>query len=260
MALRIEKRTRAFLTGLILLAPMLHGQESLRYEVWHEHSRPPYLKKAGNRGVLTISETGVSFEESYREGKTPKHPHSWQWKYADIQQLRILPKQLKVLTYKDNIWKLGADREYEFELTSDATLDRAYTFLKDRLDQRLVAGIEGTPSTLVWELPVKHLGRLTGDEGMLQVGESEIAYKSAKQGKSRVWRYSDIENISTSGPFQLSITTFERARSHYGNRKEFNFQLKEKLSESRYNEFWERLNRSKGLNVLTSYREDGGTQ
>jgi hypothetical protein len=94
----------------------------------------------------------------------------------------------------------------------------------------------------------------------LQVGESQIVYKSAAKGESRVWRYEDIENISTAGPFQLSITTFERARSHYGNLKGFNFQLKQTLSDARFNDLWLRLNRSKGLNVLTSYRDGGGAQ
>lgn len=260
MEFRIEKRARAFLIALTLAAPVAFGQEPLRYEVWHGHSRPPHVKKAGNLGVLTVSETGVSFEERYREGKTPKHPHAWSWKYDDIQQLTIMPKQLKVLTYKDNKWKLGADREYEFDLTSETTFDHAYALLRGRLDQRLVAGIETTPSNVLWQIPVKHLARFDGDEGVLQVGESQIVYKSAAKGESRVWRYEDIENISTAGPFQLSITTFERARSHYGNLKGFNFQLKQTLSDARFNDLWLRLNRSKGLNVLTSYRDGGGAQ
>ena len=235
------------------------GQEPLRYEVWHGHSRvysiPPHIKKVGNMGTLTISESGVSFEESSKDGKKSKH--TWQWKYDDIQQLTVFPKQLNVLTYKDKWWKLGADREYEFDLTSEETLNGAYAFLRTRLDQRLVAGVESAPPTILWEIPAKHLTRFGGDHGTLQVGETEIVYKSASKGDSRVWRYEDIDNISSSGPFQLSITTFERARMQYGSEKGFNFQLKNKLSEPRFNDLWLRLNRSKGLDVLTSYREGG---
>ena len=257
MAFRIEKRARALLTGLLLLSPAMFGQE-LRYDAWHGHSRPPHIKKAGNRGTLLITESGISFEEAYKDGRKPKHPHAWRWAYQDIQQLKIAPKSLTVLTYKDNRWKLGADREYEFDVLSGRTLEDAYALLKTRLDQRLVAAIPDTPAKVLWELPVKHLTRFGGDEGVLQVGESEIVYKSTDDGASRTWRYEDVENVSTAGPFQLSITTFERAKSQYGSRKGFNFQLKQRLSEARYNDLWLRLNRAKGLNVLNSYREGAG--
>ncbi len=48
---------------------------------------------------------------------------------------------------------------------------------------------------------------------MIQVGAMRLSYKSAKQGESRTWRYKDIDSISTSGPFQLTVTTFEHAMS-----------------------------------------------
>lgn len=260
MALRIEKRTRSLLIGLVLLAPTAFAQQEFRYEVWHGHSRPPHIRKAGNMGTLVITETGVSFEEKYKNGKSPKHPHSWRWEYRDIQQLKIFPYSLQVLTYKDNKWKLGADREYEFDLDSEKTFDDAYQLLKGRLDERLVAAIPDRPSSVLFEIPVKHLLRFGGDEGLLQVGPNAIVYKSAKNEESRTWRYQDIENISNSGPFQLTITTFERAKTHYGNLKGFNFELKQRLEEARYNDMWLRLNQSKGLQVLNSYREGAGAQ
>src|SRR5271157_6459598 len=258
MALRFEKRLGALLIGLALLAPALFAQQEFRYDAWHGHSRPPHIKKAGNMGTLTITNAGVSFEETYKEGRKPKHPHEWRWDYQDIQQLKIAPQSLTVLTYKDNKWKLGADREYRFDLVSDKTFDAAFGVLKNRLDRRFVAAIPDHVSNVLWEIPVKHLLRFVGDEGVIQVGPDEIVYKSAKQGESRTWRYLDIDNISSSGPFQLTITTFERAKTHYGNLKGFNFELKQRLEEARYNELWLRLNQSKGLQILDSYRGAGG--
>src|ERR1017187_9352127 len=259
MEFRIEKRTGALLIGMALLAPPTFAQ-GLSYDVWHGHSRPPHMKKAGNMGTLTITEAGVSFEETYQNGKKPKRPHAWRWDYQDIQQLKIAPKSVTVLTYKDNKWKLGADRMYQFDLVSDKTLEDAYNLLKGRLDQRLVATIADSPIRVLWEIPVKHSHRFAGDEGVLQVGTEEIVYKSVKTNESRTWRYEDIENISTSGPFQLTITSFERARMHYGSRKGFEFQLKQPLEEARYNDLWLRLNQSKGLKILNSYRDAGAAQ
>jgi hypothetical protein len=107
---------------------------------------------------------------------------------------------------------------------------------------------------------VKHLRRFGGDEGVLQVGPNAVVYKSADQDASRTWRYEDIENISSSGPFQLTITTFERAKTQYGNLKGFNFQLKRRLEDAGYNDLWVRLNLSKGLNILQWYRGPGAAQ
>lgn len=258
MEFRIEKRTGALLVGVALLASVAFGQ-SLSYDVWHGHSRVPNILKAGNMGALTITDSGVSFEETYKDGKKPKHPHAWRWDYQDIQQLKIAPKSVTVLTYKDNKWKLGADREYRFDMVSDKTFEAAYQLLKGRLDQRLVAAIPDQISNILWEIPVKRLLRFAGDEGALQVGADAIVYRSADKAESRTWRYEDIENISSSGPFELTITTFERAKTHYGNLKGFNFELKQRLEEARYNDLWLRLNRSKGLQILNSYRDAGVT-
>ena len=51
------------------------------------------------------------------------------------------------------------------------------------------------------------------------------------------WRYDDIQAISSSGPFQLSIDTTE---------KSFQFQLKQPITESRYNELWLHIERKHG--------------
>jgi hypothetical protein len=249
MEFRVKKRTGALLISLALLVPASFAQD-LRYDARHGHSGPPFIKKAGNMGTLTITDAGVTFEETYKNGKKPKHPHASRWDYQDIQQLKIAPQSLTVLTYKDNRWKLGADREYRFDLIGDKTFEDAYRLLKGRLDQRLVAAIPDLLSTILWEIPVKHLLRFAGDEGVLQVGPDAIVYTSADKADSRTWRYEDIENISSSGPFELTITTFERAKTHYGNLKGFNFELKRRLEEAQYNELWLRLNQSKGLKIL----------
>jgi hypothetical protein len=222
---RTEKRTGALLIGLAILAPAVFAQgpapQGLSYDVWHGHSRPPHVKRAGNMGTLAITDTGVSFQETYQNGKTPKHPHAWRWDYQDIQQLKIDSKSLTVLTYKDNKWKLGADREYQFDLLADKTFEDAWQLLKGRLDQRLVGAIPDHLSNILWEIPAK---------------------------------------ISSSGPFELTITTFERAKTHYGNLKGFNFELKRRLEEAPYNDLWLRLNQSKGLKILNSYRAPGASQ
>ena len=54
---------------------------------------------------------------------------------------------------------------------------------------------------------------------------------------ARTWRYKDIQFISSAGPFQLSITTLE---------KQFDFQLKQGITESNYNQLWLDIERKNG--------------
>lgn len=237
MAFRSQTAAFAFL----ILAQAAAAQEFV-YEARHDHLRK------GGLGTLAIDGKGVRFAEA--RGK-----HHWSWAWQDIQQFEIAPTVLRVLTYRDNAWKLGADREVRFDLRSGKTFTEAYEFLKDKLDQRLVAALPDAAGTPEFRIPVKHLRRFGGTEGVLVAGGDRVVFQTDRKNESRTWRIADIENISRTGPFDLTLTTYERAKTHYGNLKGFNFQLKEPLSEARFNELWREINRAKGLQFLTSYDE-----
>jgi len=215
---------------LMLLALPLSAE--LTWRVRHDH-----LWKSCT-GELRIHERGVSFREI---NPKKKRPHAFEWSYTAIQQLRIAPAEIRLLAYEDSRWKLGTDGTFTFRALTGGPFEEAYALLKDRLDQRLVAQLADAPSDVLWELPVKHLTRFGGSHGILIAAPDRLVYRTDRSGESRTWRFQDIDNVSTSGPFQLTVTTFERAKSHYGSRKGFNFQLKEQLSEARYNGLWRRL-------------------
>lgn len=229
MALRIEKA--AF---VILIAAQAPAAAELRFQVRHEHLRK------GCAGVLTIDGQGIRFD-----AKPSKKPHAWRWEFSDIQQLKIEPQRLTVLTYEDRKWKLGADRAFEFTPAGGASFESAYGQLKDRLDQRLVIAMADAPAEVLWSMPVKRAGRVKGAQGTLQVGADRITFETAERGSARTWRYMDIDNISSSGPFELTVTTHERSAADYGSLKSFHFQLKQALTEVRYNELWWRINQSR---------------
>jgi hypothetical protein len=219
--------------GCIILAGVAMAsaaQFPVRHEHWQDHCD----------GVLTVDEQGVSFAG-------PKK-HQWSWKYRDIEQLTLSPGRVTVVTYKDNKLLLGADRSYRF--TGKAPAAELYALLKDRLDQRFVAALapdSGQDAGLpAWTFPVKHLGRITGSEGTLTFGAEAVIYSTPAKDDSRTWRYSDIDNIGSSGPFQLTVTTFERDKYTLGDRKGFNFELKERITEAAYNEIWMRIQKKNG--------------
>ena len=222
------------LIGIMVAAA---GAVGASYEARHEHLRG-YCT-----GKLTVDEQGVAFE-------TEKKGHSWKLAYLDIQQMRVLDDgEVRLLTYQDRRWRLGADREYGLRVSDPKFAAQVSPGLERRMQRRFVAGLarEGKP---LWEIPAKHLLRFSGVEGTLVALDGGVQFRAKKPGESRDWTLADIDSISSSDPYQFTIVTYERARGHFGDRKGFQFRLKERLETSRYNELWRRLEASKGLEVL----------
>jgi hypothetical protein len=189
------------------------AQFPMRHEHFREHCE----------GVLTMDEGGVSFAG-------PKK-HAWTWQYRDIKQLTLSAGSVSVLTYKDK----------RLQFTGQVPAQELYALLHDRLDQRFIAALAQETSLPAWTFPVKHH---RGSEGSLTFGADSVVYDTAAKGQSRTWRYRDIDNISSSGPFELTVTTFEREL--LSDRRGFHFDLKERLPESTYNEIWMQVQKKNG--------------
>ena len=204
----------------LILAGAMWAQGA-QFTVRHKHLR------GGCAGAMTVDENGVSF--------TGAKKHAWRWKYEDIQQLRLAPESIYILTYKDSKLRLGKDREYNF--TGKIPAEELYPLLKDRMDQRFVAAVGQALGLPTWSVPVKHLRPIVGSEGTLAFGAEAIVYSTPTKAESRTWRYTDIESIASSGPFQLTVTTLEKG---------FNFQLKQPITEARYNQLWLQIENKNG--------------
>jgi hypothetical protein len=225
MEFRIEKT----ISAILMLSLAAFGAE-----VRHQHLRK------GAMGQIEIGENSISFKEA---GKNSKH--SWEWKYADIQQLTLSPTELRILSYDDEKWQLGRDREYVFDELPRDFAAQIHSSLKSRLDQRFVAHLGDPDVKPLWQVDAKLLHRFGGSQGTLLLAEDRIVYK-ADDGDSHTWPYTDIENVSTSGRFDLSITTSERSGWPRWSITDYHFQLKQALSDERYNDLWRRVNNSLG--------------
>ncbi len=235
MALRTETLAVALLSWSAAAA-------ELRYAVRHDHFW------GSGRGTLSISEKGMS----YREAKRLKH--RWDWGWDEIQQLLVAPRVLRVLTYEDSRLRLGRDRSHRFELAEAGSFEPVWTALRERLDQRLVAALARPEGEPWWSAPAKRLRRFAGDHGELIVTAEGVVFRSAGRDASRTWRWSDLESVSRTGPFQLTFTTYERAAADYGGLKSFTFQLKRPLEEGAYRRLWLRVNQQHGLQPLLTHR------
>jgi hypothetical protein len=179
-------------------------------------------------GTLTVEESGIRFSG-------PKG-HAWSWPYGEIQQLTLSAGRIHILSYKDSSnWKLGKDVAYTF--TGEFPIELLERQWSAKLDQRFVAAVtvgqsRGLPTL---QLPVKQLGLTKGTQGTLTFAADAVVYDTPRA--PRTWRYSDIQFISSAGPFQLTVTTLE---------KQFNFQLKRSITESTYNQLWLEIEKKNG--------------
>lgn len=235
MELRSQK------TPLCLIALLLVPAACAAYEfpARHDHWR------SGCAGILRFDADGVSFHQISNK----ETPHRFNWNWTQIQQLEIGDGRMVRLTgYRDRPYLAGKDQPFDFYLDGRPDLSPVYQLLRGHLDQRLIVRLADMAGKPLWQLPVKRLGAVRGTQGTLAVFADRVVYRSDTPWASRTWRDSDIDNISTSGPFQLTVTTFE----HGGT---FHFQLRQGLPPEQYQALWLRLNRPKGLAIISNSKE-----
>ena len=228
MALRIETRIGA----IVALSVSAALAQPFTYQVRHQHLR------GGVTGTLRIGADSVVFTEQSKNGK-----HSREWAYADIQQLSLSDVEFRILTYEDQKWQLGRDRDFVFDRLPEGMTEQVYPLLARSLDQRFIAELADPDVHALWQTGAKLRHGLSGSQGSLLIGDDRIVYHAKAQGESHTWRLQDIDNIATAGPFDLAITTLERSDWRHAGPTEFRFELKQPLGEDRYNELWRRIYR-----------------
>ncbi|MBL8177791.1 MAG: hypothetical protein JNK48_24145 [Bryobacterales bacterium] len=160
--------------------------------------------------------------------------------------------------YRDrSVWKLGADEVYCFDRPKAGDFRALDGWLKGRLGERLASAVPRKAEDALWEMQVKHHRAMQGSQGVLRAGKDWMSYTTEAKDDSRFWRFEDIENISSTSPFELQITVYERSRYHHGGWRSFRFQLKERMSEERYQQLWKALEQGRQANILDSYSRKG---
>jgi len=234
MAFRTETKTGACLilaAAFLLPLPALAQQGT--WQVRHRHLRN------GVTGTLRVTPDFIAFDE--RDKNNRPTTDSRQWKYEDIQLLTLGTQTLRILTYEDRRLDLGRDREFTFDHLPPELITTLYAAWRDRLDTRFVAALADDKVHPDWQLPAKLLHGRGGSQGILKFAADRIVYQSPQGEESRTWRIRDIENVSSSGAFDLTINTHEG---------DFRFQLKQELTEQSFNRLWRQISSSNGLETL----------
>jgi hypothetical protein len=235
MSLRFAQVKPARAAACVLLLWAVQGAvgQQNSWTVRHQHVHK------GAMGTLRVTADTISFEELDKKGRPTADSH--QWRIADIQQLTLGRKTLHIRTYEDQKWQLGRDRVYDFDHLPAELVTQLYAEWRDRLDSRFVATLADDQVHPEWQIAAKLVHGRSGSQGIIRFGADRIVYDSPQDEESRTWRIRDIENVATSGPFDLTIT------AHEG---EFRFQLKETLAEDRYNRLWRQVSQANGLQTL----------
>jgi hypothetical protein len=222
MALRSKAAAGALVIAMALAA------QAQTFEVRHRHLH------GGAVGTLRVTADAIVFTE------TGKHEdHSRTWRFADLHQLTLSDTTLRILTYEDDPKQFGRDRRFLFDQLPQGMPAQLYPLLLDRMDQRFVAAIGSNPSDAAWRIAAKLLRGTGGSQGEIAVSAGGVVYRTDSPEQSRTWRISDIDSISSGGPFDLTITTFEDSG------RDFRFQLKRALTEREYDSLWRAVQQCK---------------
>ena len=236
---RRKVHKRGPLIAFVILVSAVNGisqEQGIKLNVRHEHLM------GGCNGTLIMDERGVRYETNHQKDART-------WSFEDIKEFQIEgDHRLKLYTYEDRSnWRLGADKIFEFTWSDEVISGQhVYEFLRSHTRLPIAASlVRAEDGPVSFDFPVKHLGIFKGNQGRLQFSEGGIVFRASEDSGSRSWRYEDLESISSGGPYDLTLTTYEQQRFHYSSRRVYNFQLKEPLPRDRYDALWQFISEKK---------------
>jgi len=193
------------------------------------------LFKGHRDGELIISTNGVEY-------RARKAKDSRVWTYTDIKLFEILsPTRLRIWTYQNRKLLLGQEESLTFKIIGGQIDQQVSDFLRERTARPLVTSFtqQETERVPLTQIPVKHLHRLGGCQGVLKVYTDGLEYEAQDGHDSRSWRWTDIRAVGRPDIDRFEVLTFEPQTG--GPKRSFNFILKEPLPDKTYDLIWSRV-------------------
>ncbi len=214
--------------GLIICAAVSAMGQSYEFLVEHRHAL------RNHTGKLIITPEQIEYRTDHKN-------ESRVWKYNELQQITIAsPSEVVLKSYEDQKRMLGMDRIYKFNLLDGRITPEISALLLAKSPRPPAVSIMPTgddaPAFIV---PVKHLHRFGGCNGVLKIFNDRIVYAAESESDdSRYWRFADVRSFSQSERFRLEIFSFEES---FAGSKAYNFQLREDLPDGAYDFIWQRV-------------------
>ena len=211
--------------GLLLALALRADAQEFRYQV----SRDKLVGSA--KGELIIRGEGVEYRaEKETDGRA--------WAYWEIKLLEILsPTRVRIRTYEDGpVWKLGKDRDFTFDILGAELTQEVSDFLRGRITRPFVTSFTAGGGAPVAEVPVKHLHRFGGCQGVLKIFRDRLVYEAEGGHDSRSWLWKDIRSVGRPDRFRFEVVTYEPQFG--GPARNFDFSLKEEMPDAAYDLIW----------------------
>ena len=206
---------------LLILVLLIQGSSlfAQTLSVIHKKSLWP-----DGHGVIEVTDDGIAYKAEDKDG-------SRNWRYPDIQYFdRIGRREFVILTYQDQRWLLGRDREYHFVVTSGELTDATFETISRRLRKPVTNRVVPDQLPAEYTIAAKHLHTFGGCQGELKLTSDAIYYVTDRQQDNRQWLLDrDIQSVWSTDRYQLEIYAYDNNRREFSRTRNYHFDLKEPL-------------------------------
>lgn len=169
-------------------------------------------------GTLIIDGAGVEFR--------PDKGSTIRWPFVEIQTLDLWPRRIVLIGYEKRGRFRPGVRRYRFDPGSEMPPSVAAKLLR-RVGRPVRNGNPQPEASSIATLSAHHRTGLGGTKsnGTLRFGEWGIDYVTSVGKDSRSWRWADIQTLSNTDPYHLTV---------FGYLETYSFDLKEPLKQKTY--------------------------
>jgi len=174
-------------------------------------------------GMLIVDDNGVEF-------RAPKLSH--RWVYSDIKTFTLSgPQSLTITDYENRHWHEPGEQSFSFTLANRIPPDVAAR-MTAMVGRPVINSDPESKLPSFAEIPAHRRGRFGGSNGTLRFREDGIDYATPDARDERTWRWSDIQTIAHSDPWQFRVTAY---------REIVEFDLKQPMTRELFDRLWTRL-------------------
>ena len=190
-------------------------------------------------GRLFVDDDGIEF----RAGKLS---HRWGW--GDIRTFTLSgPQAVTITDYENRHWHEPGEQTFTFTLAIPVPPGLAAR-MAAMVARPVINGDPEPNVSSIAEIPAHRRERFGGSNGTLRFREDGIDYATPDDRDGRSWRWSDIQTIANSDPWQFRVTAY---------REIVEFDLKQPMPRALFDRLWTKLYAS-DLNL--NPRSHGGNE
>jgi len=174
-------------------------------------------------GELILDDRGIEF-------RSPKLSH--RWAYGEIKTFSLSgPHALTLTDYENRHWHEPGEQTFSFTLVN-AIPPGVAARLAAVIARPVINGDPDSGLPFIAQIPAHRRERFGGSNGTLRFRKGGIDYVDANGRDGRSWRWSDIQTIASSDPWEFRVT---------GYRETVEFDLKQPMSRELFDRTWDKL-------------------